>query len=61
MNSKFKTPLILLIIGMLLVIFGATFKIMHWPSANILLVIGLICEAVGLIMLIVNAMGKLKD
>lgn len=61
MERKFRTPLRLLLLGMAITIVGALFKIMHWPSANILLGIGLICEAVGLIMLISNAMNKLKD
>ncbi|MBD3725259.1 MAG: hypothetical protein IE891_10920 [Flavobacteriaceae bacterium] len=61
MNNKFKTPLRLLLLGMAITIVGALFKIMHWPAANILLGIGLICEAVGLFMLISNAMNKLKD
>lgn len=61
MERKFRTPLRLLLLGMAITIVGALFKIMHWPLANILLGIGLICEAVGLIMLIANAMNKLKD
>lgn len=61
MERKFRTPLRLLLLGMAITIVGGLFKIMHWPSANILLGIGLICEAIGLIMLIANAMNKLKD
>lgn len=61
MEAKYKIPLILLILGMAITIIGALFKLMHWPMANVLLFIGLICEAVGLIMLISRAMRKLKD
>jgi hypothetical protein len=61
MEAKYKIPLILLILGMAITIIGALFKLMHWPMANVLLFIGLICEAVGLIMLISRTMRKLKD
>ena len=61
MEAKYKIPLILLILGMAITIIGALFKLMHWPMANVLLFIGLICEAVGLITLISRAMRKLKD
>jgi len=61
MLSKFRNPLRLLLLGMAITIVGALFKIMHWPSANILLGIGLICEAIGLVMLIAKGMDKLKD
>lgn len=61
MEKKITVPLILLLLGMVFTIVGAVFKLMHWPMTNVLLVIGLICEAIGLILLISNAMNKLKE
>ena len=61
MEIKQKKALKFIFLGMALTIVGALFKIMHWPYATILLILGLLLEAVGLIMLITKAMNKLKD
>lgn len=61
MNSKFRAPLGLLLLGMAITFIGGLLKIMHCPFANILLGIGLLSEANGLIMLIVNSMKKIND
>ncbi len=61
MEIKQKKALKFIFLGMALTTVGALFKIMHWPYATILLILGLVLEAVGLIMLITKAMNKLKD
>lgn len=61
MRDKFRTPLRLILLGMAITIFGALFKIMQWPFATIILFFGLFFEAIGLVLLIFNAMKKLKD
>lgn len=61
MEIKQKNSLKFIILGMAITIVGALFKIMHWPYATVLLIIGLLLEAVGLVMLIAKAMNKLKD
>lgn len=52
MISKYKIPLVLFLFGMLFTIVGALFKIMHWPFASILLIIGTATEAFAIIFLI---------
>lgn len=61
MEIKQKNSLKFIFLGMAITIVGALFKIMHWPYATVLLIIGLLLEAVGLVMLIAKAMNKLKD
>ena len=54
MNLKaFSKPLIVLLIGILCTVLGATFKIMHWPSAGILLLIGTVLEFLAILYAII--------
>ncbi|WP_430400840.1 GldL-related protein [Flavobacterium sp.] len=39
---------------MILTIIGSLFKIMHWPGASIMLIIGMLSEAAALIILIIT-------
>lgn len=52
MKNKFKIPLVLFLLGMVITIVGALFKIMHWPGANVALIVGMLTEAIALIVLI---------
>jgi uncharacterized membrane protein len=52
MDKNYKIPLILFLIGMVITILGALFKIMHWPGASIILIIGMFTEMSALIVLI---------
>ena len=58
MQKKYLLPLIVFLIGMILTIIGALFKIMHWPGASIMLIIGMLSEATALIILIVTILKK---
>lgn len=60
MSSKYKIPLVLFLLGMLFTIVGALFKIMHWPFASILLIIGTAAEAIAIITLISIIIKKPK-
>ena len=60
MNTKYKIPLVLFLIGMVLTVVGALFKIMHWPYASILLIVGMLSEAVAIITLIAVILKKSK-
>jgi len=60
MKKEYGMPLVLLITGMVITIIGALFKLMHWPSANIMLTIGMLTEAAALIFLIINIIKNLK-
>ncbi|PIB30078.1 hypothetical protein BFP78_13500 [Gaetbulibacter sp. 5U11] len=42
--KQFKVPLLLLIIGIILTIIGALFKIQHKPNGNLLLTAGTFVE-----------------
>jgi hypothetical protein len=60
MKSQYIIPLVLFLLGMLLTIVGALFKIMHWPFASMLLISGTLCEAIAIISIIVIVLKKTK-
>lgn len=45
---------------MVITISGALFKIMHFPSGNIALIIGMLAEAIALILLITYVLKNMK-
>jgi predicted membrane channel-forming protein YqfA (hemolysin III family) len=50
---KNRNILILFILAAILVLTGALFKLMHWPGAAILLVVGLLAQAIcGLLLVL---------
>jgi len=51
---KNKYILIAFILGFILTVIGALFKIMHWPGASILLILGMLSEALAGVMLIIK-------
>ena len=53
MKKQYTIPLVLFLLGMVITIVGALFKLMHWPGANIMLTIGMLDESTALISLIV--------
>lgn len=53
MKIQYVIPLVLFLLGMIISIVGALFKLMHWPGANIILIIGMLAEAVAISTLIV--------
>ena len=60
MNSQYKIPFIFFLLGMLFTILGALFKIMHWPFASWILIVGMLTEAVAIIALIAIVLKKSK-
>ncbi|RZJ65252.1 MAG: gliding motility protein GldL [Flavobacterium sp.] len=48
------------VFGMFLMVFGALFRIMHWPSASFLLISASALQAIGLLLLIAKLL-KSKD
>ena len=60
MNNKYKIPLVLFLLGVLFTIVGAFFKIMHWPFASLLLMAGMLSEAVAIISIISIVLKKSK-
>ena len=58
MKSQYKMRLVLFLLGMLLTIVGALFKIMHWPFASMLLISGTLSEAIAIVSIIVIVLKK---
>ena len=46
MQNNFKKLLLILITCSFIVAFGALFKIMHWPGANLIISFGLVLEII---------------
>ena len=53
MKKQYIVPLVLFLLGMVITIIGALFKLMHLPGANFMLIIGMLTEAIAIITLIV--------
>lgn len=51
---KYKHILIAFILGFIQTVVGALFKVMHWPGASFLLLLGMLSEASAGVMLIVK-------
>ncbi|WP_445719324.1 GldL-related protein [Flavobacterium sp.] len=58
MKKKYTVPIVLFLLGMAITIIGALFKLMHWPGANFMLIIGMIAEAIAILTLIVTILKK---
>ena len=61
MNKSVKLPLIVFLIGMIVVIVGALFKIQHWVGASLLLSLGLLLQAGALLILVLNLLKERKN
>ena len=53
MKKKYTVPLVFFLIGMVITTIGSLFKIMHWPGAGFMLIIGMLTEAFAIISLII--------
>ncbi len=60
MKKHYKLTLVLFLLGMIITIIGALFKLMHWPGANFLLIIGMLTEAIAIITLIAVILKNTK-
>jgi hypothetical protein len=60
MKKHYKVALVLFLLVMIITIIGALFKLMHWPGANFLLIIGMLTEAIAIITLIVVILKNTK-
>lgn len=60
---KTRTAIALLLIGTAIITSGSLFKVLHWPSANIQLMLGTVMQVVALITLAANVLrsGSLKQ
>ena len=56
MKKKYLPSLILFLLGIVISIIGSLFKLMHWPGASIILVIGMLSEAIAIIILITTTL-----
>jgi hypothetical protein len=60
MKKQYAIPLVLFLLGMVITIIGALFKIMHWPGANFLLSLGLFSEAAAIIVIMIAITKRWK-
>ena len=60
MKKQLRIPLVLFLVGMVITISGALFKIMHFPGGNIALIIGMLAEALALILLITYVLKNME-
>ncbi|WP_442788042.1 GldL-related protein [Flavobacterium sp. SUN052] len=52
MRKIYLPSLVTFLIGLIITILGALFKISHWPFASIMLTVGMLTEITGVIILI---------
>lgn len=50
--------LVLFLIGAVLTVVGALFKMMHWPAASLLLIVGMTFNAVAVVLLVFKLFRK---
>lgn len=50
--KPYKTPILLFLLGILITLVGAALKIMHVNGANLVLILGMLTEALAIISLI---------
>lgn len=55
---KTRTAISLLLVGTAMLTFGGLFKLMHWPSANIQLLLGGLVQVVALLTLAASVARK---
>ena len=53
-TKKHIIPLILFLIGFALTIFGALFKIQHWPYGSEILTFGMLFQILAVVILIIS-------
>jgi hypothetical protein len=60
MKKQYTVPLVLFLLGMAITIVGALFKLMHWPGASIMLIVGMLTEVTAILTLIVVLLKNSK-
>lgn len=60
MKKQYTVPLVLFLLGMAITIIGALFKIMHWPGAGSILIVGMLTEVTAILTLIVVLLKNSK-
>jgi uncharacterized membrane protein len=58
---KYGYIIIAFLIGIVLTIIGALFKVMHWPYADLLLNIGTAVEIISLVLLIIKLIRGMNN
>lgn len=60
MNKIYLPSVTIFLIGIIVTIIGATFKIMHWPGASMMLLVGMMSEVIALVILIITLIKNSK-
>ncbi|MGQ2984627.1 GldL-related protein [Flavobacterium sp.] len=51
---KYWVIIVIVLIGLMITIVGALFKIMHWPGASLMLIVGMGLKALGILLLLIK-------
>ena len=57
---KYLTVIIVFLLGLMILIVGALFKLMHWPGASLMLMAGFGLKALAVILLIIKLIMQSK-
>lgn len=57
---KYLTIIVVFLIGIIVLICGALLKLMHWPGASLMLVVGFGIKALAVILLIIKLIMHAK-
>ncbi|MCW4468804.1 hypothetical protein OGH69_07515 [Flavobacterium sp. MFBS3-15] len=52
---KYWVIIVVVLVGLMITIAGALFKIMHWPGASLMLIVGMGLKALGILLLLIKA------
>lgn len=61
LNMRTIYLVVLLLIGVILTVIGALFKIMHWPGASLALILGASIKVLAIILLIVKLVNSDRE
>jgi len=51
---KYWVIIVIVLIGLMITIVGALLKIMHWPEASLMLIVGMGLKALGILLLLIK-------
>tara|TARA_B100001093_G_scaffold317516_1_gene302923 strand:+ start:210 stop:413 length:204 start_codon:yes stop_codon:yes gene_type:complete len=61
MIMKYWVIIVVVLVGLMITIAGALFKIMHWPGASLMLIVGMGLKALGILLLLIKVVMARKS
>ncbi len=58
---KYWVIIVVVLVGLMITIAGALFKIMHWPGASLMLIVGMGLKALGILLLLIKVVMARKS